>query len=289
MRLDDLSQKQIEELNRRELEKTEKDFKEFKKDLAKGICWVCKRPLDSFDESNPCQHWLLLPEGFRKKHFKALFEAKTIDMIEGFLRWYANAHEPIRNINNLKEEHDGKKLKALTIKHGNLEWSFSMSKGCFAGTHGSHGPHYHFQMRVDGKPFHDYSDRHIRLSEYEKWILNIEHGKHPKIKKIERHGAGMQDLLDNVGSEKILESMQTAGDPDSAMFNISSVVMAADGDGISGDDFNALLKEHRETGAPLHQLVKKLKNVNTTVIVEPGKGVPEAAQRTRRHKRRPSR
>ena len=284
MSLENLTPEEIDELNKKHWAETEKEFEQFKTDLAKGMCWVCKEPLNSFDESRPCQHWLLKPDGFRKKHFKKLFEAKTIDKIEGFLRWYVNAHEPVKNINNLKEEHDADKLKALTIKHQNLEWSFSLAKSCFEGTHGIHGSHYHFQMRVDDRPFHDYGDRHIKLSDYEKWMIDIELGNNPKIKRLERYGAGMQDVLDNIEPESLLESMRSTDDYENAQFNVSSLVMADEGQMISGDDMADLIEEHNRTGMPMHQLVKKLKNVTTTIIVEPGGGVPIAAQRTKRNR-----
>jgi len=162
-----LNQDEIAKLNEDNYEKNKKEFKEFKEDVAAGRCWVCKDELNSFQKNKPCQHWLLMPNGLRKRYFKTLFDACTYDKLEGFLRWYANAYVPFQNINDLKEEHDPNKIRALTIKHENLEWSFSFSKSCVEGSHGIHGPHYHFQMRVDGKPFFDYSDRHIKLSDYE--------------------------------------------------------------------------------------------------------------------------
>lgn len=282
--LDELSPEEIEELNEKHRKQNDKDFEDFKNNIENNICWVCGDSLDSFDELKPCQHWLLLPKGFRKKHFKKLFEIATIDKIEGFLRWYVNAREFAKNINDLKEEHDTTKIKAMTIKHNNLEWSFSISPSCFKGDHGSHGPHYHFQMRVDGRPFQDYSDRHIKLSDYEVWLINIDLGNHPKINRFERHGAGMQDLLDFADPEVLLENMRSTKDDSNAAFNISTMVIADDGETISGDDIADLIEEHNRTGTPMHQLAKKLQKVKTTVFIEPGEGVPEAAQRTQRNR-----
>lgn len=279
-----MTPEQIDAFNTKNWKQNDKDWKAFKELLAKGVCWVCSERLESFDDTKPCAHWLLMPPGFRKRHLKILFEARTIDKIEGFLRWYVNAHTPIKNINDLKDEHGGNTVKDLTIRHGNLEWSISCSKGCFEGNHGIHGSHYHFQMRVDGKRFHDYSDRHIKLSEFEQWLINVELGKHPKIKRLERHGAGMQDMFDNVEPELLLSSLRSTDDPDNATFHISSMVMADEGHTISGDDFADLVEENKRTGIPHHQLVKKLKHVKTTVFVEPGDGVPEAAKRTQRNR-----
>jgi hypothetical protein len=281
-----MTPEEIAEFNEQNSKKNDVDFKNFKQDLSNDLCWVCKEPLASFNEDKPCQHWLLKPEGFRKKHFKVLFNSKTIDQIEGYLRWYVNAFEPIKNINDLKEEHGEEKIKAITIKHEQLEWSFSCTKGCFDGSHGPHGPHYHFQMRVNDRPFHDYSDRHIKLSPYEVWLMNIELGKHPKIKRLERHGAGMHDLLDFADPEALLNSMESTDDMDNATFHISSLVMAKDENGISGDDLAALIEEHNATGVPMHRLLSKLDNADTQIIIEPGEGVPKAAPRTKRKRGR---
>ena len=114
----------------------------------------------------------------------------------------------MRNIIDLREEHEGVTVKALTITHENLEWSFSFTQNCLDAQHGGHGPHYRFQMRIDGRPFHDFGNRHILLSEFEIWLLAVELGKHPKIKRLEVQGMGMQDALDQINPEILLDSMQ---------------------------------------------------------------------------------
>ena len=73
----DMSPEELAIFNVKDAEEVATQYKEFKSDLAKGICWVCKENLDSFDESKPCQHWLLMPKGFRKKHLKIMFDAKS--------------------------------------------------------------------------------------------------------------------------------------------------------------------------------------------------------------------
>lgn len=275
----DMSEDETAKFNEEQAKEVAVDYKEFKADLDKGICWVCKDRLDSFSEDKPCQHWLLMPNGFKKKRLKKIFEVKTYEKIEVFLRWYVNAHEPFRNINDLKEEHDPDVVKALTIKHGDIEWSFYFGTGCLEGKDGAHGPHYHFQMLVNDKIFHSYSNRHIKLSDFELWQLDIELGKNPKIMKAKLHDAGMQDVFDNAEPHELLKAMRSTDDYDNATFHISSLVMADEGHTISGDDFADLVEEHNRTGIPMHQLVKKLNNVKTRVIVEPGPGVPLPKQR----------
>ena len=270
---------EAERINRANHENNSRDFKEFKKELARGQCWVCKEALDSFDEAKPCQHWLLKPPGFRKKHFKILFGARTYDKLEGFLRWYVNAHLPFQGINDLKEEHDSSKLRALTIKHGDLEWSFSFSQGCIEGIDGPHGPHYHFQMRVADRPFFDYGDYHIKLSDYELWLLDIDQGKNPDFKRIDTHGIGMEGVLNDIEPETLLDGMRITGDMNKATFHIQTMITAEDGKMISGDEVADLIEESKRTGVPMAKLVKRLKDVKRIVFIEPGDGVPQPAQR----------
>lgn len=275
-----LSQEEMDEITKRSHEEAERDFKDFKEHIARGECGVCSKPLQSFDEDDPCMHWLLMPPGFRKKHMKAVFEAFTYERIEAYLRWYVNVHTPLKNINDLAEEHDGTKLRAFTIKHDNLEWSFSFAQGCLEGMDGPHGPHYHFQMRVDDRPFFNFSDRHIKLSDYELWVLGIDTGQNPQIKRSPGFGAGMQNAVEDIEPEALLGTFRYTEDYENAAFNTSTIVMAKEGETIDVDEVLAMYKKARETGVPVHQQIKNLKNVATTqVIVEPGEGVPKPAQR----------
>lgn len=277
-----LSDEEMAEISQKQHEEAVRDYEEFKTLLADGKCSICYSTLQGFDEDKPCLHWLLMPPGFKKKHFKLIFDKFTYDRIEGYLRWYVNYHQPFRNINDLKEEHDPSKVKALTISHDNHEWSFSFAKNCLEGKDGNHGPHYHFQMRVDGRPLHNYGNRHIKLSDYELWFLDMELGNNPQIKMNPAYAMGMQSAVDDIPTEDLLNAMQTTDDYDSATFHISSMIEADEGTTISGDDIADLIKESRATGVPMHRLIKKLNNVKSTIYVEPGPGVPEAAQRTPR-------
>lgn len=282
----ELSEQEINEINNKQVEETAREFKQFKKDLSKGRCWLCKEPLTSFDETKPCVHWLLCPQGFRKKHTKKVLDEFTYDRIEGYLRWYVNTHAPFRNINDLVDEHDGTKLKALTITHENLEWSFSFAQGCLTGEDGVHGPHYHFQMRIDGRPFYNYNDRHVRLNDYELWVLDVELGKNPLVRHEPFFGMGMQGAANMIDKEDLLNSMITTDDHENATYNVSTLVMADKGHTISGDDIADLIEESKKTNVPMHRLLAKLNNVKSQIHIEPGGGVPQPAQRLRPRKKK---
>lgn len=283
-----MSDEEITDFNRKSHEETEREFNEFKSDLSKGICWVCKHDLLLFDVEKPCQHWLLLPEGFRKKHFKLLFDTCTFDKLESFLRWYVNAHSPFDHINNLHDEHDANDVMGVTIQHADLEWSFNFGKGCLAGRDGTVGPHYHMQVKKGERIVHSYSNRHIRLSEYELWLIDIRLGNNPKIRQMEVYGAGMQDIFDNMNSDDLLAGMHATDDMSKATFRLSNIVTADEGHIISGDDIADLVEESKRTGVPMARLLSRLSNATHRVFIEPGPAVPVAAKRNKhRGARRP--
>lgn len=135
-----------------------------------------KRFLEHFiSKKVPCPHWLLKPKGFKKNDLPAITEYYGFFQIQSFLRWVANQDGFARNINDLIDEGTGSKLFEVTIKYKNLEWAFSCAESDFQGhltsQHSKHS-HYHFQMRIDRRPFINYSDFHLPFSERD--IINIE-------------------------------------------------------------------------------------------------------------------
>jgi len=280
----DLSPEKIQKLNERNLARNERNFAQFKFDLNRGYCWVCQKPLKSFAAMMPCQHWLLMPNGFRKKHFPILYELKTYDKLEGFLRWYSNAVSPLTGINDIKDEHNPDDLMGLTISQGDLEWSFSCPPSCFSGNHNKHGPHYHFQMRIKGRQFINYGDFHIPLSEYEKWLIDIDNDRNLNIKRRDVHGMGIGSMFEQIDSDILLEGMRKTEDDKKAQFHLQTLVMSDSEKGISGDEIADLIEESKRTGVPMAQLVKRLQNVRTRVIIEPGPSIAKSAPRTRKRR-----
>lgn len=273
---------EIDQINKKFYEENEKDFHEFKKSVKNGECWLCKRSLSEFDEKQPCPHWLLMPSGFRKKHVKHVLNNHTYDVIEGFLRWYVNAGEtPFKNINDIKDEHDPSFVRAFTIRHDNLEWSFSFSEGCLAGKDGSHGPHYHFQMRVDDRRFFDYGDYHAKLSVADLRMLAIQTGKDPDIVFDDHFAMGMEGFMNRTDPDTLLQNLHRTEDESNATFHMQTMLVADPGTEISGDEIADIIEESRKTGVPIAQLVRRVKNAKARVFIEPGDGVPRPAQRKR--------
>src|SRR5216684_6751893 len=80
----------IDEGNLAQRAEADSEHREFKEAYDKGKCYLCGDAITAFDESKPCAHWLLNPEGFRKKnHFPTVTERFGFHQLQLFLRWVA--------------------------------------------------------------------------------------------------------------------------------------------------------------------------------------------------------
>lgn len=279
-----LTQEQIDEGNRASFESVQNEFERFKADYTKGLCYLCHKPLKSFSKESPCIHWLLKPNGFKKKNFIAITEKYGYFQIQSLLRWYANVECFGQNINSLKDEGSGNKLFEVTIKYLNLEWSFSCAPSDYLGhesSKSSNFPHYHFQMRIDKRPFIGFNDFHIAFSDMD--VINIEaiKAKPDHVRQRYSFGEGMEELLENEEIlEKVVTSTSSLGEELEAPFKLDSFVFAEKGKTINGDDLYEIIQEAKSKGVSIASLLHKLPNAQTQVLVSPGPGVVEQAPRT---------
>ena len=269
--------------NNEQLDKNAQDFKDLKDALSEGICNYCGNPISHFSDRKPCFHWFLKPNGFKTRHFPLLYKIKSYHNINPYLRWVANSDSPIRNINDLVEDKSPSKIIEETICYKNIEWSFSCSHGDYTGHKDKQegkAPHYHFQMKVDGKIFIKYGQFHIPFSEYDQFCFAVSRGEFDRLKAGHVEGAGMQTFYENFTPEEILNFMTDAGENDStAQFRTQTLVIADEGTTISGDDLADIFEEHKKTKVPLAKLIRQLKNVTAESYITPGPGVPEIAAR----------
>lgn len=285
--LEDISDEELKKRSNEEYAKAEKDFKELKESLAEGKCSFCRNPISHFSDKKPCFHWLLKPNGFKKRHFPLLYKKYSFRRMEAYLRWVANTDVPLKNINDLVEEKTSSKKIELTISYKDLEWSFSCSESDYSGHQNKQEgkePHYHFQMKKAGNVIINYGGFHIPFHDEDFFSFALAEGKIPRLGYKHIHGAGMQELLDNFSAEEILEQMIKADNEEDAQFHTSTLVEAEPGTTISGSDIADLVKEHKRTGIPMARLIQKLSNVKETSYITPGPGVPELAKRTPRRK-----
>ncbi len=276
-----MNQEEIDESNRKEIERAKIQYTQFKERFSKGECYICNSKLSDFDENNPCVHWLLRPNGFKKEHFKLILEKFDYSNIDSYLRWVANQEVLLQNINDLSEEKKETMIFEYIIKYKNLEWAFSCSKNDFEGhknTREGKDPHYHFQMRIGNLPFINFGDFHIPLSEYDKYMIRVRRNEIKDVIHFDVFGSGMQSLF-NLSPEEILKHAKTTEDFDKAAIHTSYVIQADPGKTISGDELADLMEESKRTGTPLWNLLPKLRSAKGIALVGPGDGVPEIFHR----------
>lgn len=277
---------QIQQANMHALEQAADEFRRFKEGFDSGNCYLCGRPLATFSEKNICLHWLLKPKGFKKKHFPSLGLTYGFFRMQSYLRWVANQEGFAKNINDMQDESAGNRISEVTICYRHLEWSFSCSESDYLGhpgTQHSRHQHFHFQMRVGGKQFINYSDFHVPFAEED--IIKIESIR--AFPEAFTHqfpfGWGMEDALSEEMLPEIINSATIrTDDADPSVFSISSVVQADEGHLISGDDIADLIEEAKRKKVALSSLLHKLPNTRSQTIVSPGSDVVDKAPRSRR-------
>ncbi len=277
-----LSNKELNELSKREVKRTKEEFEDFKTKFAIGVCYLCDDSFSVFKKEKPCIHWLLRPQGFDKEHFPLVYQNFDYHKIQPYLRWIANTEAVYKNINDLVEEKRSNKVIENTITFKNIEWSFSASKNDFAGIADSKVgdmPHYHFQMRIDNKPFINYSEFHIPFTNYDLWTFRVQNGEFEDLKHTYNYGMGMQSAIDELSPEQLLEGLSRTTDETKAAFHLSTMIEADKGYKIPGDKVNEIIKEHKKTGVPIAKLIRRIPHIKATTIITPGPGVPKIAAR----------
>lgn len=279
--------------NEQELNRAKKDYEEFVYNFNKGICVICGKPLKTFSVSSPCLHWLLHPKKFKKKHFPNLFKHYGYFRMSAYVRWVASTEIPLRNINDLTMEHSPNKLFEYTVKYKHITWSFSCSMNDYKGHSSSSSgnfPHYHMQMKLDGKRFITYSDFHIPFNEDDLYDLELILRHHDIVKHTFGPGIGIQDIMDyKDGADFLIELSEPTDNFDDATLHLQTFIMAQDGETIPGELLQEAIKESKESKKTLAAILpRKLKdrNISITTIVSPGDGIPEAQKRTGRKKRK---
>lgn len=283
---ENLSKDEINKINKKQLEMTKKEHKNFSINFENNKCYICNLPLSKFDENKIYYHWLLRPAGIKKSHIKNLLNSgKGYLRITTYLRWVANTEIPFRNISDLSEEMADDKIFEVTIKYKNLEWSFSCSPSDYKGHSSSrfaNFPHYHFQMKINNKMFIKFSDFHPPFNKEDLFSFEAQKMYPKKIKFGYTFGEGMNFILDKQNIEKTYNLIKTSKDENKATFDIQSVIEAPEGKTISGSLIKELIEESKCTGIPLSKLLRQLDDVKVTSIISPGKGVPEIKKRKRK-------
>jgi len=279
---------EIDRINQLQYEQALDEHRRFKEHYEREECYLCGKPFKTLSKSTPCIHWLLRICKFKAKDFSKVYQAFDYHQISSYLRWVANQERFQGNINDLVDEKGERKIIQTTIKWKNIEWTFDCSKTDYEG-HGSSNssfPHYHFQMRIDGKQFINFNSHHIRFSEKDLFNLDLVH-KSPDLVKhsFGPGGSGMQDAVE-MDPEFILQNTVATENEDEAIYHMQTMVMAED-EPIKGDDLQALIEESRATGKPMANLLSKHlgDGAKINIIISSVDSIPDIAKRTERKRR----
>lgn len=272
--------------NEKELKRAEEDYKKFEDHFRKGQCSLCNKFLHSFDPEKPCLHWLLRPKKFKKKHFPLLYEKFTYFRIAAYVRWVATIESHLKNINDIIEEHPGGKIIDFTAKYKQITWSFSCGQSDLEGHKGKRygtTPHYHMQMTLNHYGFISYNDFHIPFHHEDLYDLELITKHKDFIKHGYGRGLGMQDVLgDEETLELLVDESESTDDFDEAAFKLDTIIMAKEGETISGELLAMAFEEAKAKGKTATSILReKLRDTGAsiTTIVTAGDGVPKPQQR----------
>lgn len=275
-----LSEDEILEMNEKQVLDAQREFKRFYDAFYKGECSYCGKSIKTFSNKGaPCFHWLLRPKKVKKKHIKRLLCDVGLIRSDSYLRWVANSDRSVFHINDLEADKDNKAIIQHTIKYRQFEWSFSCNQSDLKG-HSNQSSHFHFQMLIDGRMFIKYSDFHVPLSDYDMFMLSLKYeAKIPK-RQIHGPGAGMELLATEHGIEELLAVSGRAEEEELADIKLDTIVVANEGESLSGEAIYTLMKEAQGKNIPFAQLAGRL-NGDAVTYVTP---VEEPVEKAKRNK-----
>ena len=284
--LNSLTEAQINEINEKQHEEHIRQVDAFKDGYQKEQCYLCGKDFKTISKEQPCLHWLLRRGKFKKNDFKLIYTKFGYHNIASFLRWCANQEKLLSNINDLESERSDRKVLSSTIKWKNIEWTFDCSQNDASGHKGSQieYPHYHFQMRIDGRPFINFNEFHVPFSTEDVEILKLRNNSRV-VQNFGVAGSGMQDAV-NVDPEKLIELASPSENEDDATYHFSTFVDMSDHP-ISGEELYEIQMEAQAQGKSFtYMLNKKLGDrVKIQTVISPAESIPDIAVRTE-HKRR---
>lgn len=275
-----LSSEQIEEDNRLNHAEHVRQVAKFRAAYAEGKCYLCGDSFDHMRSSSPCTHWLLRRCRFKKNDFPAVYRRYDYHNIAAFLRWCANEEARQRNINDLIEEKSVRKIISYTVKWKNVEWTFDCTESDLHGHGGGHSsfPHYHFQMRIDGRQFINFNKFHVPLSERD--LFNLSLRDEPMVRhSFGAAGAGMQEAV-SVNPEKVLEHTVPSS-KDEAAYHFLTMIEAIN-QPLSIDEQNDIFEEAKRTNKTIAYVAQKRLHgrAHIQTVISPSDSVPDIAVRT---------
>lgn len=274
------SKEEINDLNDAEIARHKVQHEEFSSMFDKWMCYICDKSLKTASSEEPCLHNLLRLWNFKKKNFVEIYKKWSYINISSYLRWVANKEKRISNINDLEDEKHIDKKFEYTIRWKNIEWTFSCSNNDFGGHQWRqiNFPHYHFQMRINKKPFIDFTDFHIPFTRDDLFLFNaVDSWK-------VRHSNWiwwfwMQELLDSAEFDPdfFIDNTFVAENQEKEQFHLSTIITW----NISGDFLADVSEESKRTWKTMAAILKQRdsKDISIQTIITPAENLPDIATR----------
>jgi hypothetical protein len=277
-----ISSEERDRIHKQQHEDSVAEHAAFAQAFANGHCYICDSPLTAFDKKTSCLHWLLRPPGFHKKDLLAVTARYGVLQLQSYLRWVAAEDGRGVNINDLDPDDPEQYVIYITMRYKDLEWSISCQVSDYLGHRGSrHGAdaHYHFQMRIGGRPFINYNDFHIPLNKNDIVHLEAMRSAPDVLKARWSFGHGMRDVLAEENLEHIIRAPRSDDARDDSAIKMDTLIIADEGTTLSGEMLFDLFREANEKQVSVASLVSKIPNASATVIISPGLGVVDEAPR----------
>lgn len=287
--INNIPKEEIGRKNQEQLQETEEMFNDFQEAFKKDCCALCGNKLDYFNEFESCFHWFTKPNGIKKKHFKDyLSEPIGYFNLESYFRWMSSLLNPLKNINDLSDEMTKSKLREVTIKFRNIEWSLNYGQTDLDGHKGSKNgdfPHFYIQMTIDNRPFLRFNDFHIPFSKADLFNFQLMKEAADLVDFRHTHGEGMSFIENPENLKELDKIMKTTEDESNALFDTSSMITMPEGKTMSGEVLEKIFAESRETKIPIRKLIEKYYSEAKIITeIRPGAGVPDMKKRNKRKK-----
>ncbi len=135
----------------------------------------------------------------------------------------ANFDSRIKNINNLSQEGNVNALFHWSARYKHIKWTFWCTKNDFAG-HNNHPPHFHFEMRLDKRPFIKFNDFHIPFTDEDLFTIRSHEDPESPVKQtFGYYGAGLEEAF-SVDPEKLMEELTTTENQEEAVYHIHTFI-----------------------------------------------------------------
>ena len=283
--IESIPQEEVDRQNHLHAENNEREYKQFSDALKIGKCFLCAGQMNSFEVMRPCFHWFTHPTGIKKKHFDIYLKNPIgFFQLDSYFRWLANTERPIGNINDLKSETSSTSYLETTFKYKNIEWAISIGHTDKEGHPDSQigsSPHFHIQMKVDGRVFLKFNDYHIPFSDYDLFNMTMLEQVSDKVKLDHSYGKGI-GILEEEEILKILDdAMKVSHDFEKASFQTQSIILVPKGKTIPTELIEQAIEKSKKTNEPLRKILQRLlPDANIITQLNPGSGVPKMTKRS---------